>query len=295
MATPKEKREYAAYFAKKISKDPNILVSPYEFLKNSGMRTNTYGLFKRPLGSQEKYNLWCAGFVSAIAAYTDRHFGENNRLFDSGGANSGGKLWSRNVRDAVPGVAVTWLIRPVGASDCRNGGHVALVVDVDKNGIWTVGGNERCSGGFSSTGNNICGPKHIKWESVELRQRSDTCPSIFNGYRLIWAEDDESLRNGIINPQPVADDGSPINDMNRGAGAGAGYNPAAEPEINWRTFMEFIGSSNKIQSVNTDALNIDKSKSTSESTTTKNPEIINISKPTIKKDKLEIDMFENNK
>lgn len=259
MATGKQKREWAAAFAIKIAKDSNI-VATKQTCKNFVLGAKAKAGFAA--------GLWCGGFVSAIAAYTDKNFNENNRVFDSAGANAG-KPWSMNVKDARIGMAVSWKIRPANPP-CRNGGHIALVVGVREDGIITVGGNEGIGQSTKSLtqGGGIVGPRFIPWEKVEKRNKDVNCPCYFSGYRKLFAEGNDTLGEPGSETQIASGDENVIN-------SGQSSSSSQREEDNGLVALDMNEIwNNTDEPVGRPVSNISNAKSTQ-----KNPEIVTISNP----------------
>lgn len=133
-------------------------------------------------------NPWCASFVSSTSYWTDKHFNYSQpkrSYFSASSQHTGAGLFSKNYKEAVPGVAVSW-------SNGDGTGHVGLVLAVSSTGITTAEGNTSEKNPQNRNG-GVSAIKTLTWAEVKSPHKG----RYFKGYYKIWPEDTESLKKGL--------------------------------------------------------------------------------------------------
>lgn len=194
MATAAEKRAYVAKLASKFVGKDAIIEG------NINDRGEQLERFLSIFSAWAPGLYWCAAYVSALSLYTDKYFnsGPNSKYLSSSSQYHGAGIFSTNVEDAYPGLAVSW------KNEFETGGHLGVIIDVDvKKNIIIIG-----EGNTGST--NIGGQKRNGTTSAvktytfnEIAQPKKGRK--FRAYVKIWEESDESIRSSMIQrPQLMA-------------------------------------------------------------------------------------------
>jgi len=135
---------------------------------------------------------WCASFVSAMAYWTDEKSGISGptRKFNNASSqHSGAGLFSRNVKDAVPGVAISW--KNIGS----DGGHVGIVVSVSSSGAEIAEGDTSAKVKPQNRDGGISVIKKYTW--AQLQSPSNTGTRKFNAYYKLWPEENDELKKEL--------------------------------------------------------------------------------------------------
>ena len=204
MATAAEKRAWICEFAKTfdVKQANQIVETPGK--DNTGSDLDKW--LKRESASPHKDGLpWCASGVSAWAYWTDKHFnfkGPNRKFNSASSQSTGAGLFSKNYKDVVPGVAISWTNYGIDKKGKqRSGGHVGLVIGVTSTGIYTVEGNTSASTPQNRNG-GASAKKFIKWSSV----KNPATGRRFNAYYKIWAENNDDMKKELPAGDYIVDD-----------------------------------------------------------------------------------------
>jgi len=132
---------------------------------------------------------WCASFVSALAGWIDRKMksGPTRKYNSRGSQTDGAGVFSTNVKDAVPGVVVSW------KNDGATTGHVGLVIEVTSKGVWMVEGNTSKSVAPQNRNGYATARKFYSWSKLSR-------PASYRGFRAyvkLWPESNEELKKEL--------------------------------------------------------------------------------------------------